>query len=110
MPTIRVTKAVLFPFVVRNVAGQVDTTTAVTPGSSNPAALKTVINPSNPREAAAVALSLTGVNMNNPIETATIAVFGHTAQIGISLAAAPDMSSVTIGTLGAEVDVPDWAA
>lgn len=109
MPTIRVTKAIVFPFQVLNQAGQVDTTTPATPGSSVPSALRVVINPNNPREAAAVALSLDGLNPNNPIVIATITAFGHTAQQGFTLAPAPDLSAVTIGTLGAEQDPPPWA-
>jgi hypothetical protein len=109
MPNIRVTKALVYPFSVTNVAGQADLTTPVTPGSSNPAALKTFINPDNPREAAAVALSLSGVNLNNPIVLSTITAFGHTATVGIGLAAAPDLSAVSIGPVGPEVDPPSWA-
>ncbi len=110
MPTIRVTKALLIQFTIRNnLTGQVDTVATATPGSTNTQALKTVINPSNPREAAAVALSLTGVNPQNPIVAATITANGHTAQVGITLAAAPDLGSVTIDLVGPEIDVPDWA-
>lgn len=109
MPNIRVTKALIYSFTVTNNAGQVDTTTSVTPGSSNVAALKTFINPDNPREAAAVALSLTGVNPNNPVVLSTITAFGHTASVSIGLAAAPDLSAVAIGTVGVEVDPPSWA-
>ncbi len=109
MPVIRVTKAALFSFTVTNVAGQPDTTTPVTPGSTNPAALRCFINPSNPREAAAVAISLTGVNPQNPVEFATITAFGHTAQASFVLQPAPDLSGVTISTLGTEIDPPSWA-
>lgn len=109
MPTIRVTKAIVFQFTVTDPSGQVDTTTPATPGSSNPAALRVVINPNNPREAAAVAVSLTGVNPNNPVVIATVTAFGHTAQQGFTLAPAPDQSAVTIDTIGAEQDPPSWA-
>lgn len=106
---LRVTKAVVFDFTILNVAGAVDTMTPVTPGSTVPSALRCVINPSNPREAAAVAVSLQGVNMQNPLVQATITAFGRTSGPTFSMAAAPDLSGVTIGVVGPEVDVPSWA-
>lgn len=110
MPTIRVTKCAIFQFTIKNTAGVVDTTTAAMPGSSNTAAMKTVINPNNPREAAACVLSLSGVNMQNPILSATVAAFGHTQATNLTVAAAPDLSSVTIDAVSGEMDVPAWAA
>jgi hypothetical protein len=102
--TIRVTKAVLFTFEFRNTAGQVDNTTAATPGSSNQGVVKTFINPSNPREAAAVVMSTA-----NPTGQATVTLFGHTIGVTIATAPAPDLSGGTVLTIGAEIDPPSWA-
>lgn len=109
MSTIRVTKAALFSFTVLNVAGQVDTTTTATVGSSNPSAMRVTINPDNNREVAVVVTSLTGVNSNNPIVAATVTAFGHTVSKGFTLASAPDLSGVTLGADGGEIDPPSWA-
>lgn len=108
-PVIRETKACLFNFTIKNVAGVVDTTTVATLGSSNPAAMKVVINPDNPRQAAIVVLSFAAANQANPIVAATVTAFGHSQQTTFTLAAAPDLSSVTIDSVGAEIDPPSWA-
>jgi hypothetical protein len=107
--SLRVTKAVVFEFTILNSSGAVDATTPVVTGSTVPSALRCVINPSNPREAAAVAVSMTGVNLQNPLVQATITAFGRTSGPTFSMSAAPDLSAVTIGAVGVEVDVPTWA-
>lgn len=103
-PTIHVTKCVIFQFQVLNSAGQVDSTTPATPGASNTSVLRVRINPANPREAAAVALST-----NLSTATAVITANGHTASQAFDILPAPDLSQTSITTVDAESDPPSWA-
>jgi hypothetical protein len=102
---INIGKARLFSFLVKNADGSVNTTAVATPGTGNPVTLRVTVNPSNPREFAAVALAQSaGVNAN-------ITALGHTAQALIVIPALPDQTAVVIDEagVGPEIDPPSWA-
>lgn len=101
--TLQVGEFVSFPFIVKAVDGSPDTSAVATAGAGNPANLRVRINPSNPREVGVLALSqTTGIN-------AIVTANGHSSSTLFVVPPPPDLSGVTIGTIGTPTTVvPDW--
>lgn len=103
--TINIGKKRRFPFVVKDHAGTVDTTTAPTL-SSDASNASVAIDPDDPRSVIVSAFAQTpsgSGSTNSPGNVhITVAAFGKSDLISVFVPAPPDQASVSIGTPGDE--------